>query len=67
VHEFFNVIEIGYFGIQENTIDWAQGTMLMIYDEMKFDNKKPNVVVSTQTAPDTTEGDPVEEYDYYGI
>lgn len=46
VREFYDVIEIGYFGIQENTIDWAQATMLMIYDEMKFDPANPNTAVT---------------------
>lgn len=36
VQEFYDSIRYGYFGIHKNTTEWAQGTMLMIYDEMKF-------------------------------
>ncbi len=51
VREFYDVIDIGYYGIQEDTIKWAQSTMLMIYDEMKFDPVQPQVVVTQGTAP----------------
>lgn len=36
IREFYDTIQYGYFGIHQNTTEWAQGTMLMIYDEMKF-------------------------------
>lgn len=36
VREYYDTIYSGYFGINENTREWAQGTLLMIYDEMKF-------------------------------
>jgi hypothetical protein len=51
VREFYDVIDIGYYGIQEDTIKWAQSTMLMIYDEMKFDPVQPQVVVTQGQAP----------------
>lgn len=60
VQEFYDTIQYGYFGIDNNpslavggtapTRDWAQGTMLMIYDEMKFDATNPQVVVTADTA-----------------
>ena len=36
VQEFYDAINFGYFGTNGSTREWAQGTMLMIYDEMKF-------------------------------
>ena len=36
VQEFYDAIQIGYFGIHQDTAEWAQATMLSIYDEMKF-------------------------------
>lgn len=36
IREFYDTINFGYFGIHQNTTQWAQATMLMIYDEMKF-------------------------------
>jgi len=51
VQEFYDVINIGYFGLKDDTFDWAQATMLMIYDEMKFNDTNTNVVVTAGTAP----------------
>ncbi len=42
VREFYDTIYNGYFGINQNTTEWAQGTMLMIYDEMKFNEDFSN-------------------------
>lgn len=63
VKEFYDTIQYGYFGIDSNpklanggtpTTEWAQATMLMIYDEMKFDDLNPQVVVTdSQNAVDT--------------
>lgn len=53
--EFYDTIQWGYFGIDSNprltggatpTTEWAQATMLMIYDEMKFSDAGPEVVVT---------------------
>ena len=46
VQEFYDTIDIGYFGLQAETKEWAQGTMLMIYDEMKFDPTQSNTVTT---------------------
>jgi len=60
VAEFYDIIDIGYYGIDQNprlggptgrTADWAQATMLMIYDEMKFDPVTPQVVVTDGPDP----------------
>lgn len=56
VEEFYDTIEFGYYATKENTQDWAQATMLMIYDEMKFDPTTPQVVV--------TDGQAAEDTDY---
>ncbi len=63
VKELYDTILVGYFGIDNNpslanggipTTEWAQATMLMIYDEMKFDDNGPQVVVTNnQDAVDT--------------
>ncbi len=50
VQEFYDAIEYGYFGISRDTTEWAQGTMLMIYDEMKFNSANTNVEVTAGTA-----------------
>jgi hypothetical protein len=42
IKEFYDVINFGYFGIHQDTTEWAQGTMLMIYDEMKFNQDLSN-------------------------
>ncbi len=54
VREFYDVIDIGYFGISAQTTDWAQATMLMIYDEMKFSSTSPEVIVTAGAAADPT-------------
>ena len=47
VQELYDSMDVGYFGISPDTTEWAQGTMLMIYDEMSFDQGKPNISVQT--------------------
>lgn len=63
IQEFYDIIQIGYFGIDSNpslanggqpTTDWAQATMLMIYDEMKFTENSTEVVVTQGTADNPT-------------
>jgi hypothetical protein len=55
VQEFYDAIQYGYFGINLDTTKWAQGTMLMIYDEMKFSQDLSTggggTVVTNGTAP----------------
>lgn len=55
VQEFYDSIQYGYFGINLDTTKWAQGTMLMIYDEMKFSQDLSagggGTVVTNGTAP----------------
>lgn len=65
IKEFYDAIEFGYFGLDGNpsltktgaqtpTSDWARGTMLSIYDQMKFDDTSPNVIVTDgQTSVNT--------------
>lgn len=54
VREFYDTIEWGYFGVHESTQDWAQGAMLMIYDEMEFDDETTNTITTRdQEAFDT--------------
>jgi uncharacterized protein YggL (DUF469 family) len=50
VQEFYDSIEYGYFGVDRNTTNWAQATMLMIYDEMKFDDVGTNSIVTNDEA-----------------
>lgn len=49
VKEFYDVINVGYFGVHQDSREWAQATMLMIYDEMKFDPTSTALVVSSGT------------------
>ena len=51
VQEFYDTIDIGYFGIQQQTTQWAQATMLMIYDEMKFDPTKSGTITTLGRDP----------------
>ncbi|KKU79154.1 MAG: hypothetical protein UY04_C0015G0008 [Parcubacteria group bacterium GW2011_GWA2_47_7] len=46
IKEFYDAIDIAYFGVHQDTREWAEGTMLMIYDEMKFDPTSTAVVVT---------------------
>lgn len=54
VKEFYDTIEYGYYGVHESTQDWAQGAMLMIYDEMKFDDETTETIVTDGTADEPT-------------
>ena len=54
VKELYDTMRRGYFGVTNDTSDWAQATMLMIYDEMKFNNKRPETVVTADTAAQPT-------------
>lgn len=54
VQEMYDVMYRGYFGVQPETSEWSQATMLMIYDEMKFNDAEPEVVVTDDTAADPT-------------
>ncbi len=54
VREFYDVIEVGYFDITRDTTDWAQATMLMIYDEMKFNPRSTETTVTRGTDPEPT-------------
>jgi hypothetical protein len=58
IQEFYDAIDIGYFGIRGNTTQWAQATMLSIYDEMKFNDNLQNgqggTIVTTGSAPNPT-------------
>ena len=47
IQEFYDAIQIGYFGIHQNTTEWAQATMLSIYDEMKIN---PDLTVNPVVA-----------------
>jgi hypothetical protein len=58
VREFYDVIGTGYYAVNAESQDWAQATMLMIYDEMKFDPGQPTVVVTTNN----DDPDPIEYY-----
>lgn len=54
VTEFYDAIQYGYFGVDGNTTEWAQATMLMIYDEMKFDPKSTETIVTSDQDSDPT-------------
>ncbi len=58
IQELYDTIQFGYFGTNGATREWAQGTMLMIYDEMKFNQSLVNggsaSVVTNGTAPEDT-------------
>ena len=51
VQEVYDVMGIGYWGIHQDTTNWARATMLMIYDEMKFNDSNTNTIVTKGTAP----------------
>jgi hypothetical protein len=46
VREFYDAIGTGYFGISADTSNWAQATMLSIYDEMEFNASSTQTVVT---------------------
>lgn len=63
IQELYDTILYGYFGIDSNpslhnegipTTEWAQATMLMIYDEMKFTENSTEVIVTQGTDDNPT-------------
>ncbi len=54
IQEFYDAIQFGYFGIHQDTVDWARATMLMTYDEMKFDDTNPQTITTDAQAPVNT-------------
>jgi hypothetical protein len=61
VKELYDTMWFGYFDLHPYTAEWAQATMLAIYDTLKFNDQVPSVVVSDAgTAPGTGTGDPFE-------
>ena len=56
LQEFYDVIQYGYYGLDDgkaasintpNVTDWAEGTMLSIYDQMSFGQSGPETFVNT--------------------
>lgn len=54
VQEMYDAMGVGYFGVKNDTTDWARATMLMIYDEMKFNKTRPETVVTDNRDADPT-------------
>jgi hypothetical protein len=54
VEEMYDSMEYGYFGITRDTTNWAQATMLMIYDELKFNDAEPETVVTNNQNDEPT-------------
>src|SRR3989338_3323500 len=52
VKELYDTMYIGYFGVSKDTSYWSQATMLMIYDEMKFNSQSTAVVVTDTNQQD---------------
>ncbi len=50
VKELYDTIWFGYFDLHPYTSEWAQATMLMIYDEMKFNQYRPGIVTTNAPA-----------------
>lgn len=48
IYELYNTMDIGYFDLTEDQINWSQAALLMIYDEMKFDSTKPQTIVPAE-------------------
>lgn len=62
IKELYNILYTGYFDVNLNTTNWARATMLMIYDEMNFNDSTlsdsiPETAANTQGA-DTQTPDP---------
>lgn len=51
VKEFYDTLDVAYFGVTQDRREWAKGTMLMIYDEMKFDPESTRVIVTEVQDP----------------
>jgi len=50
IQEVYDTMDIGYFGNTADTQQWVTGVMLSIYDEMKFNDTAPQVVVTSGAA-----------------
>jgi hypothetical protein len=51
VKEFYDAINYGYFGVHQDTTEWAQATMFMIYNELKFDDQGTNKIYTEGQNP----------------
>ncbi len=49
VKEIYDIIWYGYIGVSVDTAEFANGTMLSIYDNMAFDDQMPSVVLPDQS------------------
>jgi|GEM_PF-2098301 len=69
VQEFYGVIENGYFNVNRQTTNWAQATMLMIYDEMKFKQNSPDTTLPNGSSKETdgSTSDPGVDAPYRGF
>lgn len=65
VQEFYDVIQYGYYGLDDgkagsnntpNVTDWAEGTMLSIYDQMHFSQTNPETIVPTSKTTEVDTG-----------
>lgn len=55
VKELYDTMWFGYFDLHPYTAEWAQATMLSIYDTLIFNSRVPSVVVSDAgTSPDSS-------------
>jgi hypothetical protein len=64
IKEIHDIVLNGYIGISKDTSDFANGTMLSIYDNMAFNDQLPSVVVTDQPA-NTQGGGAVSTLDLY--
>ena len=52
VQELYDTIQFAYYDMENPNRErtrWAQGALMMIYDEMKFNDTNPNTVVAADT------------------
>jgi hypothetical protein len=56
VKELYDTMWFGYFDLHPYTAEWAQATMLSIYDMMKFSDEGPAIVTSN-LPPSGNDGD----------
>ncbi len=52
IEEVYDAMYYAYFGNKTDTTDWSAGVMLTIYDEIKFNETEPQVVVTNGTSPE---------------
>lgn len=60
IYELYDTIGNAYFDLTRDQTNWSQAALLMIYDEMKFNDSAPSVVIPKANADGAVGEVPIE-------